>query len=215
MRYKVSLIMPSFARPKRTVRAIECILNQDFIGYEAFVVGDKCPFIQELIDSGKAEEYIRAAADKGNKMSIFNLPFNYGGYGYQGRNTCVTLSFGDYIMFMDNDDMIEQDHISNYYNAISKTTNDFMYFNTILNSVEERGGIKKIRDSQLEEGKIGHAEIIAKSFLLKKIKEKSGYNHDWDYIKQLIDMGCVSEKSHNKPTYRVMGVGELRENIED
>lgn len=49
--YKVSLIVPSYLRPKRTKRAIDCIINQDMQDFEAYVAGDACPFIQELIDT--------------------------------------------------------------------------------------------------------------------------------------------------------------------
>lgn len=215
--YKVSLIVPSYMRPERTQRVIDCILNQDFVGFEAYIVGDNCPVIQKYIDEGKQKEYAKIAESKGNKLSIFNMPLHYGGYGYQARNTCVKLAMGEYIMFLDNDDIIEPDHISNYYNAICKTENDFMYFNSWLDPIEEvRGTRGKIRYTKIEEGMIGHAEIIAKSSLLKSLKpETPEYNHDWLYIKQMLDLGAKYEKSENKPTYKIMGVGELRETLID
>lgn len=210
--YKVSLIVPSYLRPQRTQRAIECIMNQDMQDFEAYIAGDKCPFIQELINSGKSLEYTKMAADKGIKLSIFNMPHHYAGYGYQSRNTCVQLAYGDYVMFMDNDDVIEANHISNYYNSISETDNDLMYFDSWVDPIEERGTRGKLRETKIEEGLIGHAEIIVKSSILKALKpETSEYNHDWFYIKQMVDAGVKYEKSTNKPTYKIMGVGELRE----
>ena len=214
--YKVSLIVPSYLRPQRTTRAIECILNQDTQDFEAYIAGDKCPFIQELVDSGKSLEYIKTAADKGIKLSIFNMPHHYGGYGFQARNTCVALAFGDYVMFMDNDDVIEPNHISNYYNTISQTDNDLMYFNSWLDPIEERGTRGKLRETKMQEGLIGHSEIIVKTSLLKTLKpETSEYNHDWFYIKQMLDSGAKYDKSNNQPTYKIMGVGELRETLID
>lgn len=220
--YKVSLIVPSYLRPERTKRAIECIINQDMQNFEAYIAGDACPFIQELLDTGKNLEYTKMAADKGIKLSIFNMPHHYGGYGYQARNTCIQLAYGDtnpasdYVMFMDNDDIIEADHVSNYYNAISQTDNDLMYFDTWLDPVEVRGVRGKLRESKMEEGSIGHAEIIVKSSVLKSIKpQKSEYSHDWHYIKQIVDAGFKYKKSTNKPTYKIMGVGELRETLID
>lgn len=214
--YKVSLIVPSYLRPQRTQRVIDCILNQDFVGFEAYIVGDKCPFIQSLVDEGKQIEYAKLAEVKGNKLAIFNLPIHYGGYGYQARNTCVKLAMGEYIIFMDNDDIIEPDHVSNYYNAISQTDNDLMFFDSWLDPIELRGTRGKLRETKMEEGMIGHAEIIAKSSLLKKMQpETSEYNHDWFYIKQMLDAGAKYEKSTNKPTYKIMGVGELRETLID
>lgn len=214
--YKVSLIVPSYLRPQRTQRAIECIINQDIENFEAYVVGDKCPFIEELMNTGEAAKYIHRAKDNGIKLSIFNMPHHYGGYGYQARNTCVRLAMGEYIMFMDNDDVIETDHVRNYYEAIANTDNDLMFFNTWIDPIEERGTRGKLRESKMEEGLIGHAEIIVKDSLMKSLKpETEEYNHDWAYIKQMIDLGAKYEKSNNKPTYKIMSVGELRETTID
>lgn len=214
-RFKVSLIVPSYERPEATIRAIDCIMNQDFVGFEAYIAGDNCPFIKSLIDDGRADAYIQQAHKNGNKLSIFNMPHHYGGYGYQGRNTCIQLAYGDYTMFMDNDDVIKPDHITNYYNAISDTDNDLMYFNTILHPIEVRG--KKglfVRDSKPEEGHIGHAEVIVKTSVIKKIKpEEPNYNHDWAFLNQIFSGGYKFEKGNTHPTYVIMGLGELRENL--
>lgn len=188
-------------------------MAQDLNGWEAYFVGDNCPNIQNLIDSGKAHEYINAAKEKGNKLAIFNLPIHYGGFGYQGRNTCVRLCSADYIMFMDNDDVILPNHFSRYYYSISMTDNDFMYFNTLIEPIEHANGKRGLlRDSKIEEGMIGHSEIIVKGSYLKLLSpEKPEYNHDWLWIKSMIDAGAKHEKYVTEPTYIIMSVGELRE----
>lgn len=211
--YKVALIVPCFERPERTLRALDCVMAQDLNNWEAYFVGDKCPNIQNLIDSGKAHEYINAAKEKGNKLAIFNFPIHYGGWGYQGRNTCIRLCSADYVMFMDNDDVILSTHMSNYYNAISQTDNDFMYFNTLIDPIEHANGMRGLlRDSKLEKGLIGHSEIIVKSNLLKLLTpEKPEYNHDWLLIESMLNSVAKHEKHISQPTYMIMSVGELRE----
>lgn len=211
--YKVALIVPCYERPQRTLRALDCVMAQDLENWEAYFVGDACPNIQNLIDSGKAHEYINAAKEKGNKLAIFNLPHHYGGWGYQGRNTCIHLCTADYVMFMDNDDVILPNHMSNYYNAIANTFNDFMYFNTLVEPIEHANGLRGLlRDSKLENGMIGHQEIIVKSRLLKLLPpETSEYNADWLLIKSMLDAGFVHDKHISQPTHMIMSVGELRE----
>jgi glycosyltransferase involved in cell wall biosynthesis len=204
--YKVALIVPCFERPERTIRALDCVMAQDLNGWEAYFVGDCCPNIQNLIDSGKAHDYINAAKEKGNKLAIFNLPIHYGGWGYQGRNTCVRLCSADYIMFMDNDDVILPNHMSSYYNAISNTDNDFMYFNSITKFNNS------IRDTKLEFGLIGHSELIIKTDFLKRMPpHSSAYGHDWTLISNMLNAGAKYEKSTKPATYVVMGAGENRE----
>jgi glycosyltransferase involved in cell wall biosynthesis len=208
MQYKISLAVPCFERPARTLRAIEAVMSQDMNGWEAYFAGDNCPFIQELVDSGVANTLIDKAKEKGNKLAIFNLPYHYGGWGYTARNTIFKLSYSEYTMFMDNDDVILPNHFSNYYSEIVGTDYDMVYFNTFLAPIEPSG---KIRESQLEFGMVGHQEVIIKSSLLSRYAQSDKWGHDWEMIKHLLDNGAKVKKSQNNPTYHIMSVGELRE----
>ena len=174
MNYKISLIVPCFGRPQRTIRAIECVMNQDFAhNWEAYFIGDNCPDLQKIIDDGMANTYIELAKSKGNKLAIFNLPFHYGKWGYECRSIGFRLTEALYIMFMDNDDMIKTNHFSNYYNAIANTKFDLVYFDTWLDPIpNENGGNGKLRQSKMEFGFIGHQEVIVRSSLLKLYRQK-------------------------------------------
>ena len=61
---RITVSMPCFGRPARTKRSIECIINQDINNWEAFIMGDRCPHFQQLIDSGYLEEVKQAQAKK-------------------------------------------------------------------------------------------------------------------------------------------------------
>lgn len=215
-KYKITLIVPCYGRPQRTIRAIECVLNQDFEeNYEAFFIGDKCPDIHNLLYSEKkqAQAYMDRAKTKGNKLSIFNLPHHYDGWGYVCRNTGIRLAKGKYTIFMDNDDVIKPNHFSNYYNAIKDTDNDFMYFNTWIDPIENAGGVRgRLREAHLERGSIGHQELIVRTEFLKRMPpEKNSYEHDWQLVKDMLSRGAKFEKSKNEPTHIIMSVGDLRE----
>ena len=214
--YKISLAVPCFERPIRTMRAINCVLKQDMNGWEAYFVGDACPYIQQLVDDGTANQLIERAKENGNKLAIFNMPYHYGGWGYVARNTVFKLANSEYTMFLDNDDVILPNHFKNYYSEIAGTDYDLIYFNTWLDPIEPSG---KIRDAALEFGMIGHQEIIVKSELLKTYHQSENWGHDWELIKSLIDKGKNIRKSQNLktsyfPTYHIMSVGELREKID-
>ena len=211
--YKITLAVPCFGRPERTVRALDCVMNQDMDGWEAYFVGDKCPNLQEFIDNGKAAQYIERAKEKGNKLAIFNLPYHYGGWGYQARNTVIKLAHSEYFMFMDNDDVIKKHHFSHYYEQIKKTEYDFMYFNTWIDPIENASGIRgRLRDAKLEHGLVGHQELIIKTDFLKKMPpQKKSYQQDWDMIDDMVKAGAKYSKGTGEPTHIIMGVGELRE----
>lgn len=217
MNHRVSLIVPCYQRPQRTIRAIDSILAQDMDAWEAFIVGDGCPFIQQLIDEDTdVFMYKNSASRFGSKIHFINNYPNMGGWGYHARNQAIDLCTGDYVMFLDNDDCILPNHFSNYYGGIKDTDNDFMYYDVWLNPIENRSGVQgRIREAKLIEGNIGHAELIIKSSVIRSMpRETPNYHHDWELVKNMIDAGCKSQKGvhmYPYPTYVMVGVGELRE----
>lgn len=203
---KLTVVVPCYGRPQRTVRVCENILSQTLIGWEAFFIGDGCPEFQKLLDEGYFEAASKKARANGNVIIASNLPNHYGGYGYEIRNRVKSLANGEFICFVDNDDMILHNHFENYYNAISQTDNDFMYFNTYLKPTDH------VRYSELEFGKIGHAELIIRTDFYKRLPPQGAdYGHDWKLISSMLEYGAKYEKAETLPTYVIMGVGEMRE----
>ena len=205
---KVSLIVPCWGRPQRTLRAMQCVLEQDMRGWEAFFIGDGCPDFQKMIDDGTFEIFEDNADISGNEFKIFNLEKHYGGCGYKARNTAFNLTNSEYTLFMDNDDVIKRGHFSSYYNAIKNTEFDMAYLDTFIEPTDS------VRVSQLVFGSIGHSEIIVKTELLKNYNQSPNYGHDWELIKYLIDQNIRIKKSHNPPTYIIKELGGGHENRE-
>lgn len=206
MRLTVSL--RCWERPQRTRRMIDCCLAQESSGYEILVVGDGCPYIQEIIDSGEYAEKQIEMKQRGNSLIIENLEQNYGGFGYEVIRRNIESATGKYFLFLSNDDIILPNHFQNYLEFIeSKPELDFAYFDTWLKPLEEK------RVSKLEFGSIGHAELILKTEIIKKMKpHTSDYGHDWLFIKELILSGALGEKAVDKePTYWVMSLPGNRE----
>lgn len=212
---EITIIMPSFNRPQRTRRAIRCILNQKFKGHwQALIVGDCCPVIAEMLESGEATKYMEEAKMQGNSMAIFNLPIHYGNWGYQSRTTAIKLAFSHYTIFFDNDDIILPTHLENYYSKIEFTDNEFMAFCTKLYPIENADRtIGKKRVPEIENGKIGYQEIIVKTEFLKRMPPQDPvYNADWHLIQNMVNTGARYEIIYDNPlTHMIMGVGELRE----
>jgi glycosyltransferase involved in cell wall biosynthesis len=208
---KVTVCVPCYGRPQRTLRALDCLMEQDFVGWEAFFVGDNCPDFQKLIDDGTLNKYASVAKDSGNLLIFHNLGKHYGSWGYEVRNRIIRVAEGDYFVFMDNDDMIKPNHLSNYYNAINNTQCDFVYFNTLISVMYDNGEkLEQIRNAELKFGSIGHQELIVKTSFLKYMPpQKPFYGHDWELVENMIKFGKY-EKSNAEPTYIFKGVGDLR-----
>jgi glycosyltransferase involved in cell wall biosynthesis len=131
--------MPCYGRPIRTKRAINSIINQTEKSWEALIVGDNCPVIQELIDSKEYNNHYPTES----KFVLENLPINYGHCGYAITNMNIKRAVGEYFVFMANDDIILNNHLENYLSEIEGTDYDFVYFD----SFTRYDGIRKSKST--------------------------------------------------------------------
>ena len=199
---RLTISIPCFGRPQRTRRMIDAVISQNLNEWEALIIGDCCPVIQEIIDSGEYAIAQKVAARRGNRLIIENLDKNYGGCGYEITNRNIQRAAGEYFIFGANDDLILPNHFRDYYYTVMNTPYDFMYFNTYVEPY------KSIRDPRLECSQIGHSELIVKTSYAKKMPPHSPeYGHDWTFIENLMAGGGTWAKAlYNDPTYIVKSV---------
>jgi len=215
--------MPCFGRPERTKRAIEGILLQTVNNWQAYIIGDCCPDFQKIMEENRGlgdNSWEVRAVKQGNEIVMFNAKVREGGYGFAIRNFFNQNNNAEFLLYLDNDDIINLYHFEHYLKGIDGTDNDFVYFNSmkwfLLTQPDWVGNSTDlIRITKLENGAIGHAELIIRSGFLKEnpgIQENSEYGHDWDFIQQMINAGAKYTKAQTgDSTYKIMGAGELRE----
>ena len=131
---RITVSLPCYGRPQRTLRSIQYILDQDMNDWEAFIMGDACPEFQKLIDSGYLEHTKQEQKKKGNIIHYFNASENGGGCGYKLTNHAIQNANGKYLVFYANDDVILPNHFSNYL-EIESTDLDYMYFSTWIDPI--------------------------------------------------------------------------------
>jgi len=204
---RVTISMPCYRRPQRTIRAIESILSQNIDGWEALIIGDNCPDMAKLIESNYFTDTIKDAESRGNSITLLNSRDHMAGFGYNVTNYNRSIAKGKYFVFLDNDDVITSDHLQNYLSGIENTHYDFVYFNSQLYQK------KQTRDTQLVCGSIGHSELIIRTEFLRQMPPHSGhYGHDWELINNMMNRTRNHTKAYGKPaTYYVMSTPDLRE----
>ena len=195
--YKLSIIIPCYQRPQRTLRILDCVISQSFYPYHCMFISDGCDSFHSQLSEGMFnKEY-----DSRNKIEFIELDKHYGGWGYKARATGINMSDSEYTLFVDNDDVILSNHFDNYYSAIANTDYDFVYINSFVEPTNV------IRDTQLSYGSIGHSELIIKTSFLKKMpNQKDSYGHDFELVKNMIDAGAKYTKSYKNPTYIVKSI---------
>ena len=203
---RLTLSMPCYGRPQRTIRAINCIANQTINGWEALVTGDGCPVMQDFINSNYFADIQKDCASKGNDLIITNNRINQGGHGYAITNENIMLALGKYFLFFANDDIILPNHFENYLSQIEETDLDFVYFNTEVKPTNS------LRVSQLQYGMIGHSELIIRTEFLRQMPmHNEHYGHDWSLIQNMMQSGKYKKAENCPSTYHVMSLSDRRE----
>ena len=203
---RLTLSMPCYGRPQRTIRAIECIANQNINDWEALVIGDGCSVMKDYLYSGYFNDIRIECAKRGNDFIIDNNPVNQGGHGFAITNNNIKIAQGKYFVFFANDDIILPNHFENYLSQIEGTDLDFVYFNSIVKP------INSLRVSQLQYGTIGHSELIVRTEFLRQMPtHNEHYGHDWQLIENMTKLGKHKKADNCPPTYYVMSLSDNRE----
>ncbi|MGC6456725.1 MAG: glycosyltransferase family 2 protein [Coraliomargaritaceae bacterium] len=109
---QVSVIIPTYKRPKKCLRAVKSVLLQTFQDFE-IIVGD---------DFGKDETKALLAELGDPRIRYFDNQ-GKGGSASSNRNLCLERSLGRYVTFLDSDDFILPDKLQLQYAALS--VNDY------------------------------------------------------------------------------------------
>ena len=116
---KISVIIPLYNAEKYLSVCLESILIQTFQDFEVIVIND-CSTDNSL---AVAESYLEKF---GRRLKIISLPENTGNASIP-RNEGLRFSRGEYIFFMDNDDLLIENALEILYNLAENFRADVVY----------------------------------------------------------------------------------------
>ena len=210
-----SLIIPVYNVEKYLADCLDSCINQTFIDIEIICINDCSPD-----ESGKIlEKY----AKKDSRIKVINHETNK----YQGgaRNTGIEAATGNYLWFVDSDDIILCDACDFLFSVINKTHAEIIRFNMINFNHDDihRLGIyermeacrwpynkiiKKDEYVKLETTEITVCTFIAIASHLKKFRfRESVFHEDSDFVPKLFSEAesiyCINtalyfRRLHNK-----------------
>lgn len=129
---KVSIIMPSYKRQVSMIsRSIGSVLTQSYKNIELVIVDDS-PKDYEYREDVKA--YIEGLDDP--RITYIQNETNMG--GALARNVGIFASSGDFISFLDDDDMYLPDKIKNQVDFMLKGDYDLSFTNLVLKNENEK-----------------------------------------------------------------------------
>lgn len=198
---RITISMPVYLRPRRTARAIQCILNQTVQDWEAFILGDGCPDFYKI--PGICTTSGRICFHPDRRLNLQNFRNNTGGCGYRQTNFAINNARGKYFLFFANDDVISPVHMATYLDGIEDTPYDFMYYDYLA------FGRRMV--TKMKYGHIGHSALIIRTDFLQQMPPHGPeYGHDFDLIKNMIRAGARYRKGEITPTYYVMSGNRQR-----
>ena len=150
----ISIVVPIYNVENYLDATIKCILNQTYKEIEIVLVDDGSP-------DGcpqKCDEY----AKKDKRVKVIH---KVNGGLSDARNVGITNSTGNYITFIDSDDLIENDYIEYLYNLIKKYNVDLSISPHVISK----------NNKETNEGKNYKEEKINKKEAFKRLLLNSGF----------------------------------------
>lgn len=104
---KVSIIVPVYNSEKYIGSTLDSIINQDFNGFEVIV-----------IDDGSTDDSLKIIEEKLSKSAVAHEIIHQENSGVSSaRNLGIEKAQGEYLVFVDSDDYITGNHLSELYNG--------------------------------------------------------------------------------------------------
>lgn len=124
---KISVIVPIYMSEAYLEKCLDSILNQTYQNLEIILINDGSTDGSSVI----CQRY----KNQDSRVKVFHK--SNGGVA-SSRNRALEVVTGDYIIFVDNDDWLELDHIQNLYDLLKKTGADIAIGN-FTQFIEEEG----------------------------------------------------------------------------
>ncbi len=130
----VSVIVRTFDRPQLLLRALESIAAQQYRPLEAIVVNGGGPDIRPLL--GRFE----------NRLPIVYVDAGRRTFISESSNLGAAAAAGDFIAYLDDDDVLYPDHIARCAETLACSGADLVYTNCVAEYAETDGTNKRVLD---------------------------------------------------------------------
>ena len=124
----VSVVIPTRNRPELLARALQSVLDQTYRNIEIIVVDDHSDKPLELNKLGVNCDH--------SLIRLIQNPFRYG--GARSRNVGVKVSRGNFICFLDDDDVLYKNKIQLLRNALDTNDGCSIAFGKIVFSIQDK-----------------------------------------------------------------------------
>lgn len=143
MKPLVSVIIPTYGRPKLLTRAINSVLNQSYSNLEIIVVDDNNE------GSSERSETELALNDYLEEKKIRYVKMDKNGGGALARNKGAEVSTGKLICFLDDDDEFLPNKVELQVNKYIESNNQLSVVGGHANILDGEGNLKRIEKNEV------------------------------------------------------------------
>lgn len=133
----VSIIMPIFNSQEYLGKAIQSVLEQEYSDFELLLIDD--------CSSDDSAEIAKSYAKKDARIRFFQNNENSGICAT--RNRGIKYSAGEYITFLDDDDELTKDFLSDNVRLLKKQTVDAVKFGRVLIDINKSGAVLRKKET--------------------------------------------------------------------
>ncbi|QAT49526.1 glycosyltransferase family 2 protein [Caproiciproducens sp. NJN-50] len=190
---KISVIVPIYNVEKYLERCVSSILNQTFSDFEVLLINDA--------STDRSLEIARRFSGDGR---VRVLDKSHSGLG-NTRNYGVEHAGGDYLLFVDSDDWIDENMLKNLYAAAVEYQADLVLFNYVRENLQE--GEQRICKLPVNYPELGE-EI--RELLIAELVGPDREDSAWRQVEML---GCAWRRMYLRSWYLENGIrfGDERE----
>lgn len=178
---KVSIIIPLYNKSKYISKTIDSIQEQQFKDYELIVVNDG--------STDNSLEIVKQYAEYDTRIHVLDI--SNGGVS-NARNVGLKYAHGEWIQFLDGDDLINKEYLSNAIDIIENKNVDILFTDFWMVD-EDRKLVKKIENT--------YQGIVNQTELCQIFMEHQYKNGFFGYISNKLIRSSLLEKS--KATFPV------------
>jgi glycosyltransferase involved in cell wall biosynthesis len=193
MKIELSVVMPSYLgeyegcasdRENKFIRSVHSFLENSLYDKELIVIGDKCEITECILN-----EYFKHELNIG-RIKFYQFSNKQKLFSGSLRSKGIELASGEYICYLDTDDILGKNHLSSIYNQVKTENLDWAYFNDFINS--DAGLITK--KVELKKDSIGTSSIIHRKDKKINWDKCDGYGHDYQFRERLIKWSNKKDK---------------------
>lgn len=190
---KISVIVPIYNVEKYLERCVNSLLNQTFSDFEVLLVNDA--------STDRSLEIARKFAGDG-RVRVLDKP--HSGLG-NTRNYGVKHAKGDYLLFVDSDDWIDENMLKNLYAAAVEYRADLVLFNFVRENLQD--GEQRVCRLPLNYPELGEE---VRELLITELVGPDREDGAWRHVEML---GCAWRRMYLRSWYLENGIqfGDERE----